>query len=297
MRVAMIGLGLMGTAMARRLLAHNFEVTVYNRTQAKADRLASESPRVTVAVSPAAAVRASDVALSMVADDNALNAVSWGADGILAGLKPRQVWVDFSTVSIDISRKLANEASAKGAARLEAPVGGSVNAAESGTLTIWLGGDPDQVPTVSPILQALSTHYEYIGPTGQALALKLAINLNLGIQVLAFAEGLLLAQKAGISADRALSLMENSSIASPALKYRAPWMLTIPDTPWFRLDLMAKDIELALAYADHPDLVPLSASLAHTLRQARQEGWGHDELASVYQFLRDRWARHETSTL
>jgi len=279
----------MGQAMARRLAEQGFSVVVYNRTLEKAESFQRQFPHTTIASTAAEAVQTAETVITMLADDQAVTQVANGPRGILAGLKPEQVWIDCSTISPELSQSLSRDAAQVGAVRLEAPVGGSVNAAESGTLVVWLGGDVEAVSRVEPVLQVLAARYEYVGPVGQALALKLAINLNLGIQVAALAEGLLLAHRSGIALDRALELMLNSAIASPAMKYRGPWMLELPDMPWFKLDLMKKDLELALAEVSHPAALPLSQTTDHLLQEASQSGWGNQELAALLRALYQRW--------
>ena len=167
-------------------------------------------------------------------------------DGILAGLAPGKIWVDLSTVSPRVSRSIAERVSEQGATMLDAPVSGSVPQVQSGTLTIMVGGDERAYERVEPILRELGTPTR-VGENGQGLALKLAINISLAVQMLAFAEGLLLATRSGVDPQRALDVMESSPIGSPMLRARSALILDPPtDDAWFDLAFMQKDIELAL---------------------------------------------------
>src|SRR5581483_8405884 len=156
--------------------------------------------------------------------------------GILAGLAAGKVWVDMSTVSPRVSRDLARRVGERGAAMLDAPVSGSVPQVQTGTLTIMVGGGEHAYARIEPILRELGTP-NYIGENGQGLVLKLAINISLAVQMLAFAEGLLLAERAGIDPKRAIEVMTQSPIGSPMLKARADFVLDLPDEAWFDVGL------------------------------------------------------------
>ena len=157
-----------------------------------------------------------------------LDAVASGPDGILAGLAAGQIWVDMSTVSPRASRELAERVTRAGASMLDAPVSGSVPQVQNGTLTIMVGGDDHAYARVEPVLRELGTP-THVGENGQGLVLKLAINVSLAVQMLAFAEGLLLAERSGIDRRLAIDVMTQSPIGSPMLKARAPLLLDLPD--------------------------------------------------------------------
>src|SRR3954467_2210101 len=283
-RIGFIGLGSMGIRLAGRLLDAGHPVTATNRTAAKArpliDRgLAWRNTAREVAAS-------TDVVLSMVTDDAALEAITTGPDGLLAGLGARQIYVDMSTVSPHASRRLADRVRALGAQMLDAPVSGSIPQAESGTLAIMVGGDGEAFAAVEPLLRELGRSVTHIGPNGQGLVLKLAINISLAAQTLAFSEGLLLAERAGVDPDVAAAVMSTSSIGSPMLKARTPLLRHLPDDAWFDVELMQKDIRLARQTA--ADLrIPLpSATVAdHVLTEARNLGYGHRDLAALHDVL------------
>jgi 3-hydroxyisobutyrate dehydrogenase-like beta-hydroxyacid dehydrogenase len=280
--IGFAGLGTMGAPIAGRLLGGN---TVYgtNRTRAKAAALVGrgliwrDTPREVAA--------AADVVFSMVTDDAALAAITSGPDGILAGLRPGTVYVEMSTVSPQASRDLAARVRAAGATMIDAPVSGSVPAAESGTLTMMLGGPRAAFLAVAPLLSRLG-NVIHAGGNGQGLLLKLAINISLAAQMLAFSEGLLLAERGGIDPALAARAMTQSAIGSPMLQARAPLVLDLPDRAWFDVQLMHKDIRLALAAARESNVpLPAAAAAERALTWAEDMGFGHRDIAALFQVL------------
>src|SRR3954452_23275266 len=215
-RIGFIGLGAMGSRLAGRLLDAGHPVCATNRTTAKAQPLIDRG--LAWLRTPREVAAATDLVLSMVTDDAALEAITTGPDGLLAGLGARQIYVDMSTVSPHASRRLADRVRALGSQMLDAPVSGSIPQAESGTLAIMVGGEPEAFAAVEPLLRELGRTVTHVGPNGQGLVLKLAINISLGVQTLAFSEGLLLAERAGVDPDVAAEVMSTSSIGSPVLQ-------------------------------------------------------------------------------
>lgn len=284
--IGFIGLGSMGAPIAGRLLGDGHEVYGTNRTQAKASRLVEQG--LIWRDTPREVAAAAQVVFSMVTDDAALAAITDGPDGILAGLRPGELYVEMSTVSPSASRRLAAQVAARGAAMIDAPVSGSVPAAESGTLTIMVGGSEAAFQTAEPLLNRLGSSVTHVGGNGQGLLLKLAVNISLAAQMLAFSEGLLLAQRSGIEPALALRVMTGSAIGSPMLKTRAPLTLDLPEQAWFDVRLMHKDIRLALDAADESH-VPLPAALAadRVLSLAEELGYGHRDIAALFQVLAD----------
>ena len=190
-----------------------------------------------------------------------------------------------STVSPQASRELAGRARAEGAQMLDAPVSGSVPQVQSGTLTIMVGGAEDVYREVEPLLEELGSP-NYVGDNGQGLALKLAINISLAVQMLAFAEGLLLAERSGVDRQRALEIMEASPIGSPMLRARASIILDPPDEAWFDLRFMHKDIELALETARKLQIpLPTAERADEVLEQAEALGYERRDLAALFQVL------------
>jgi 3-hydroxyisobutyrate dehydrogenase len=216
-----------------------------------------------------------------------LEEVATDADGILAGLGEDRTWIDMSTVSPQKSSELAERTRAQGAWMLDAPVSGSVPQVQAGTLTIMVGGDDAAYRRVEPLLQELGTP-NYVGDNGQGLALKLAINISLAVQMLAFAEGLLLAERSGIDRQRALDVMEESPIGSPMLRARASIILDPPEEAWFDLRFMHKDVELALDAARRLGIpLPTASRADEVLEQAVALGYERRDLAALFQALED----------
>ncbi|MCW2875197.1 NAD(P)-dependent oxidoreductase [Actinacidiphila oryziradicis] len=282
--IGFVGLGAMGGRMAGRLVAAGHEVYGTNRTASKAAGLIERGMRWRD--TPREVAEAASVVFSMVADDTALEAITTGPDGILAGLGPSKIYVDMSTVSPRTSQELAERVRSRGARMLDAPVSGSVPAAEDGSLAIMVGGPQDAFRTVEPLLRQLGRTVTHVGDNGQGLVLKLAINISLGVQTLAFSEGLLLAERGGIDPKLAADVMTGSAIGSPALKARVPLMLDLPEEAWFDVELMQKDIRLALQ-AGHALGVPLPATATtdEILTVAREQGYGGRDLAALFQVL------------
>jgi 3-hydroxyisobutyrate dehydrogenase-like beta-hydroxyacid dehydrogenase len=283
-RIGFVGLGTMGSRIAGRLLDAGNELYGTNRTSSKAQPLIERG--LQWCETPRDVATAVDVVFSMVTDDAALDAVTSGSDGILAGLRPGRVYVDMSTVSPRASRAAAQQVLSLGAKMLDAPVSGSIPQAESGTLAIMVGGDEQAFAQVEPLLRDLGHPVTYIGENGQGLVLKLAINISLAVQTLAFSEGLLLAERDGVDARVAADVMSASPIGSPMLKARIPLLLELPDQAWFDVGMMQKDIRLALQAAQLVDLpLPSAAAADQMLTGARELGYEHRDIASLHDAL------------
>jgi 3-hydroxyisobutyrate dehydrogenase-like beta-hydroxyacid dehydrogenase len=286
--IGFIGLGHMGGNMAARLLAAGYTVYGSARTRERAQPLVDQGLRWRD--TPREIAEAADVILTSLPDDAALESVASGADGVLAGLGAGKVWADMSTVSPDASRALAARVRERGAELLDAPVSGSVPQVKAGTLTIMVGGDADAYARVEPLLRELGTPTR-IGDNGQGLVLKLAINISLAVQMLAFSEGLLLAERDGVDPHLAAKVMADSAIGSPMLKARVPLVLDLPDDAWFDVGLMHKDIDLALAAARELNVqLPAAGTADRMLQRAGTLGYEHRDIAALYQVL-DRIAQ------
>jgi 3-hydroxyisobutyrate dehydrogenase-like beta-hydroxyacid dehydrogenase len=279
-----VGLGVMGGGIARRLLAAGHTVHGYNRTREKAEILAGEG--LIVVDSPREAAERSEVVFSMVTNVSALRAIAEGTNGVMAGLSEGKIWVDMSTAAPSVSRELAEEVRARGADLVDAPVSGSVSTLEEGKLAVMVGGRPGTFERVQPLLLDVGPKVTHVGDNGQALLLKIAINLSLQVQMVAFCEGLLLAEKDGIDREVAVDVMLNSVIASPMLKYRGPFVLELPDEAWFDVDMMQKDMVLALEAGRQLDVpMPTTAAANELLTAARGMGLADEDFAVVYQVL------------
>lgn len=282
-----VGLGIMGSRIVGRLLTAGHRVSGSNRTPAKAQGLIEAG--MEWCATPRQVAETADVTFSMVRDTAALSAIANGPDGVLAGLSARKIYVDMSTVSPHLSRELACQAAGRGAQMLDAPVSGSVPAADSGTLIFYVGGEAGMLAKVRPILESLGQKIIHVGGNGQGVAMKIAINLNLAPQLLALFEGLLLAERSGIPRAAALDALLNSVVASPAMKYRAPLILKLPDDVWFNVDMMQKDLQLALELGRELGVPLHTAALANEmLTTARALGYGEADFAVLFKVL--AWA-------
>jgi 3-hydroxyisobutyrate dehydrogenase-like beta-hydroxyacid dehydrogenase len=274
----------MGSRMVQRLLDTGHTVIGYNRTRAKAESLIAggmqwaESPRVVAERAP--------ITFSMVTDTRALESVTAGPEGILAGLSPGKIYIDMSTVSPAASRSLAQEVKAKGAAMLDAPVSGSVLTMEQGRLSIMAAGDSATFEQAVPVLRAIGPKVTYVGQNGLAVAMKIATNLSLAVQMLAFSEGVLLAEKSGIARKTAVEVLLNSVIASPMVQYRGPFVLNMPEEAWFDVNMMQKDLLLALELGRQLTVpLPTTAVTNEMLTAARGMGLEHKDFAILFDAL------------
>jgi 3-hydroxyisobutyrate dehydrogenase-like beta-hydroxyacid dehydrogenase len=281
--IGFVGLGAMGSQIAGRLL-DGHQVYGTNRTPARAAGLIEHG--LIWRDTPREVAEAADVIFTMVTDDAALEAITSGPDGILAALAPGKVYIDMSTVSPQVSRALATSVHSTGASMLDAPVSGSVPAAQAGTLTVLVGGSQDAFSAVKPLLQRIGSTVTHVGGNGQGLLVKLAINISLAAQMLAFSEGVLLAQRGGVDPSVAVQAMAASAIGSPMLKARAPLVLDLPAQPWFDMQLMHKDIRLALDTGRELH-VPLPSAAVSDGELARAEGlgYGRRDIAGFFEVL------------
>ena len=279
-----VGLGVMGSRMAKRLLDAGHSVTGYNRTKPKAQWLLDAGMKW--ADSPRAAIESSEAVFSMIANNSALRAVTEGKEGILAGLSAGKIYIEMSTVSPAAIREIAKQVEATGAEMLDAPVSGSSITLEEGKLSFMVGGKPEVFEKVLPYLQAIGPRAIYVGGHGLAAAMKVATNLSLAVQMLAFSEGLLLAEKSGIARATAAEVLFNSVIASPMVKYRGPFVLNMPDEALFDVNMMQKDLLLALEMGRQLDVpLPTTAVTNEFLTAARGMRLADKDFAIVFEVL------------
>jgi 3-hydroxyisobutyrate dehydrogenase-like beta-hydroxyacid dehydrogenase len=279
-----IGLGVMGSEMVNRLLEKGHRVTGYNRTRAKAERLIDRGMRW--ADSPRAVAEAADFTFSMVTNSAALAAVTDGPDGILAGLSAGKVLIDMSTVSPEASRALAARVREKGADMVDAPVSGSVITLQQGKLSVMVGGRRETFDRIKPVLDDIGPKVTYVGENGLALSMKIATNLSLAVQMLAFSEGVLLAEKSGISRETAVDVLVHSAVASPMIQYRGPFILQMPPEAWFDVNMMQKDMLLALELGRQKNVpLPTTAVTNEFLTAARGMGKEKQDFAVVFDVL------------
>jgi 3-hydroxyisobutyrate dehydrogenase-like beta-hydroxyacid dehydrogenase len=279
-----IGLGVMGGQMVSRLLDKGHTVTGYNRTRRKAQWLIDKGMRW--ADSPRLVVGAADVVFAMVTNAAALEAVADGPDGLLSALSAGKTFVDMSTVSPAVSRALAAKVRAKGADMVDAPVSGSVVTLQQGKLSVMVGGRKDAFDRLKPLLEEIGPKVTYVGDNGLALSMKIATNLSLAVQMLAFSEGVLLAEKSGIARETAVDVLTHSAIASPMIQYRGPFVLKQPDEAWFDVNMMQKDLLLALEMGRQLDVpLPGTAVSNEFLTAARGMGWARLDFAVIFDVL------------
>jgi len=279
-----IGLGVMGGEMVNRLLSKGHNVTGYNRTRSKSEWLVKKGMKW--ADSPRGVATAADVTFSMVTNSAALGAVANGPDGFLAGLTKGKTLIDMSTVSPTYSREIAVKVREKGADMVDAPVSGSVITLQEGKLSVMVGGRRETFEKVKPLLNDVGPKVTYVGENGLALVMKIATNLSLAVQMLAFSEGVLLAEKSGIARETAVEVLTHSVIASPMVQYRGPFVLKMPEEAWFNVNMMQKDMVLALELGRQLDVpMPTTSVTNEFLTAARGMGMAEKDFAVVFDAL------------
>jgi len=279
-----VGLGVMGSEMVDRLLGKGYTVTGYNRTRAKADWLVKKGMKW--GDSPRAVAAAADITFSMVTNSAALQAVVDGPDGMLSSLTAGKILVDMSTVSPDVSRSIAARVREKGSDMLDAPVSGSVITLQQGKLSVMVGGRAETFERVKSVLYDIGPKVTHVGDNGLALVMKIATNLSLAVQMLAFSEGVLLAEKSGIARETAVDVMTHSVIGSPMVQYRGPFVLKMPEEAWFDVNMMQKDMLLALELGRQVDVpLPATAATNEMLTAARGMGLAKKDFAILFEVL------------
>ena len=279
-----VGLGAMGSQMVNRLLDKGHAVTGYNRTKSKAQWLIERGMKW--GESPRAICAAADLIFVMVTNSEALHSVAAGADGLLAGLSAGKVLIDMSTVSPAASVALVTQVREKGADMLDAPVSGSTLTMQKGKLSIMVGGRAETFERVKPVLEDIGPKTTHVGTNGLALCMKIAVNLSLAVQMLAFSEGVLLAEKSGIPRETAVDVLTHSAVASPMVQYRGPFVLKMPDQAWFDVNMMQKDMLLALDMGRHLNVpLPTTAAVNEYLTAARAMGMEKQDFAVIFEVL------------
>jgi 3-hydroxyisobutyrate dehydrogenase-like beta-hydroxyacid dehydrogenase len=279
-----IGLGVMGGQMVSRLLDKGHTVTGYNRTRAKAQWLIDKGMKW--ADSPRAVAAAADVTLSMVTNSEALGEIVNGQNGVLAGIGAGKILVDMSTVSPAVSQGVAAKVRERGADMVDSPVSGSVITLQQGKLSVMVAGRRETFERVKPLLEDIGPKVTYVGDNGLALVMKIATNLSLAVQMLAFCEGVLLAEKCGIARETAVDVLTHSAVASPMIQYRGPFVLTMPEEAWFNVNMMQKDMLLALELGRKVDVpLPTTSITNEFLTAARAMGWKEQDFAVVFNVL------------
>ena len=279
-----VGLGTMGGGVALRLIEAGHTVHGYNRTAGRARPLVDAGLKLHS--TPREVAAASEMVFTMVTNTTALKAVTEGTDGILAGLRKGELYIDMSTSSPQYSRELSVRVREQGAGMLDAPVSGSVSTLQEGRLSIMVGGEKEDFERALPVLKDIGPTVTYVGPNGQAVLLKIAVNLQLAVQMLAFSEGMLLAEKGGIDRATAANVMFNSVVASPMIKYRGRFVLEKPPEAWFDVNMMQKDMLIALELGRQFGVpLPTTAVTNELLTAARALGLEKQDFAALFDTL------------
>jgi 3-hydroxyisobutyrate dehydrogenase len=282
--IGYVGLGVMGSQMTKILLEKGHTVTGYNRTRSKVEWLIEKGMKW--ADSPRAVAQTADITLSMVTNSDAVSQIANGPNGIIEGLSSGKIWIDMSTASPALSRTLAAKVREKGADMVDAPVSGSVITVQQGKLSVMVGGRPETFERVKPLLLDLGPKVTHVGENGLALVMKIATNLNLPVQIMAFTEAVLLAEKSGIKRETAIEVLLGSVVASPMLQYRGPFVLNPPDEAWFNVNMMQKDMQLALELGRQVNVPLPTGSVANEyLTAARAMGLAEKDFAIMFKVL------------
>ncbi len=285
MRVGWIGLGDMGQVIVPRLLAVGHDVTGWNRTASKAEPLIAEG--MAWADSPRTVAAASDLVFSVVTDSAAVQAVALGSDGVIEGLTSSAVYLDMSTIDPLISRQIAEAFEQRGLVMLDAPLSGSPVTVRQGTASTMVGGDRDAYERAEPVLRDIGAKVSYIGPSGTAAQMKVAINLTLIVEMVAFCESVALAERGGVDRAIAVDAMLKSVVASPVMGYRGPFILDMPEKPLADVTLQQKDMVLALEVARRQGSpAPLAAVANELLNACRGLGIDHRDFVTVFDVYR-----------
>jgi len=286
-KVGFAGLGDMGSLMVPRLLEAGHDVTGWNRTKAKAEDLIKAGMRW--ADSPAEAARDADVMFSIVTDSAAVRDIALGERGVIATLRPEAVYVDMSTIDPDASRAVAAQFAAKGLKMLDAPVSGSPVTVKAGQASVMVGGDAAAFEKAKPVLLAIGPKVTRIGDNGHACQMKIAVNLLLMVQVIAFGEAVALAEKGGVGREAAVDAILKSVAASPVLGYRGPFVLEgkMPAKPLADVTLQQKDMVLALDLGRKlGSPVPLAAAANEMMNACRGLGIDKRDFVTAHEVYR-----------
>lgn len=286
-KIAFIGTGIMGAGMACCLLKTGHNVTVYNRTAAKLQPLLAAG--ATAAATPREAAEDADIIISIVGADPASKEVWLGAEGVLAGRpKPGAIAVESTTVSLSWVKELHQAAASAGLRFIDCPVTGGRAGAENGTLTLLVGADEATLAAARPVLEVYSQEIIHFGPPGAGTAYKMVVNLMAAVQAAALAEGLLLAEKAGLEPEKVVQGLTSGAVGSPLVRNHAARMVNGEhELVNFSVQWMHKDAIYALQMAaDVGQAMPLSAVAAQLYQLALAKGWGEQNMSAVIEGLR-----------
>jgi 3-hydroxyisobutyrate dehydrogenase-like beta-hydroxyacid dehydrogenase len=282
-----VGLGAMGQLIVRRLIDAGHRVTGWNRSRDKADELIAAGMRW--GENPRAVAQGAEIVFSIVTDAAAVRAVALGPDGVVAGLAPGNIFIDMSTIAPDASRAVAAEFATAGLIMLDAPISGSPVTVRQGNASIMVGGDASAFERATPVLLAIGPKVTRIGANGLACQMKIAVNLLLMVEVIAFGEAVALAEKGGVGRDVAVDAVLKSVAASPVLGYRGPFILEgkMPAVPLADVTLQQKDMLLALELGRRlGSPVPLAAAANEMMNACRGLGIDHRDFVTAHEVYR-----------
>jgi 3-hydroxyisobutyrate dehydrogenase-like beta-hydroxyacid dehydrogenase len=285
--IGFVGLGAMGQVIVPRLLAAGHTVTGWNRSPERAAPLIERGMRL--GESPAAVAAASEVTFSIVTDGAAVKTVALGESGVLAGIRLGGIYVDMGTISPEITREVSSAFAARGFSMLDAPLSGSPVTVQQGNASLMIGGDKAAFERIEPVLRAIGPKVTYIGASGQAVTMKLAVNLLLMVEVIAFGEAVALAEKGGVARETALDAVLKSVTAAPVLGYRGPFILEgkMPAVPLADVTLQQKDMLLVLEMARKlGSPAPLAAAANEMMNACRGLGLDRNDFVVAHEVYR-----------
>lgn len=285
--IGFIGLGTMGSGMVQNLLKNGFKVNAYNRTSSKAGKINHKN--FNFAESPKEACEKSEIVITCVSNDAALESVLFSNNGVFAALGKGKILIDCSTTSVKATAKIAEECGKKNANFIDAPVTGSKTAAESGTLLFMAGGDRKTIGNCMPVFNAMGKKLVYCGPNTYGQRAKIALNLTQALMLQSCLEGLVLGAKNGVPLKSMLEIFENSGAKSGVGSVKVQKIMKRDFSPHFKLELMNKDVEFAMSEMKKLGLeLPLSIEVAKVFKKAMSEGLGHEDFASLAKLLEEK---------
>jgi len=279
--VGYLGMGIMGSAMAGRLLEAGFPTTIWNRSRGKCEELEAKGAKV--ADTPKALVEACDLVLACTSDPESAKAVVFGENGVLAGITAGKRFVDMSTVDEETSKEISAAVLAKGGRFLEAPVSGSKGPALQGQLVILTAGDKALQEEAQPCFDILGKKTFFLGDVGAGARMKLVVNMVMGINMVALSEGLAMGTKAGLAGDDIMAVIKEGAINSPMYGLKGPKMLAGDYAPNFPLKHQQKDVRLAIGLGEHVgQAMPLAAAANEVFKAAQAAGKGDEDFSAVF---------------
>lgn len=279
-----LGLGIMGTAMARNLVQAGFDVTVWNRSREKCQMLARNGARI--GLSPREVAASCDITFAMLADPNATREVCFGMDGVLGGVGPGHDFVDASTVDEETSRMIGKAVTARGARFLEAPVSGTKKPAEDGALVFLAAGDRTLFDDITPALDVMGKKHIFLGQAGQGARMKLVVNMIMGSMMAAFGEGLILAERGGLDGTCLLDILNAGAMACPMFASKGNMIVNEDFSASFPLKHMQKDLRLALSLARTlQQSFTIAPAVNEVYERAIAEDLGDEDMCSIVKVL------------